>query len=106
MNPTPEDRRILDALDAEIKDPNTTAERRSDLRDEWFSIANAYVIAEMFEGEGSAWDIMEKEDIPVVPIEVVTEMLGDKIVSGTDGFSYRRKDAEAPHEPENLPPDY
>lgn len=95
MSPTPEDRRILDALLAEIYDPNTTAERREECRDDFSSIANAYVISEMFEDEGTAWEIMEKEGIPAVPVEVVTAMLGDKIVPGTDGFSYRRKDAVA-----------
>lgn len=90
MNPTPEHRRILDALNAEIHDPNTTAERREECRDDFSSIANAYVIAEMFEDEGTAWEIMEKAGIPAVPVEVVSEMLGDKIVPGTDGFSYRR----------------
>ena len=91
MTPTPTDRRILDALLAEINDPATTDERREDCRDDFSSITNAYVIAEMFEGEDSAWDIMEKEGIPAVPVEVVTAMFGDKIVPEADGFSYRRK---------------
>ncbi len=91
MTPTPADRRILDALLAEINDPATSDERREDCRDDFASIANSYLITEMFGGEGSAWDIMEKEGIPAVPVEVVTAMFGDKIVPEADGFSYRRK---------------
>ena len=87
MNIAPEDRIILDALLAEIHDPNTTPERREECRDDHSAIANAYIMEEMFEGEGSAWEIMEKHGIPAVPVEVVSEMI-DK---HSGGFSAIRK---------------
>ena len=41
----------------------------------------------------------------VVPVEVVVEMMGRKIVASADGFSYGRNDAVGPINPENIPPD-
>lgn len=105
MKIRPEDRRILDALLAEINNPSTTDERRAELRDEHSSIAEGYIIEEMYEGEGTAWEIMAKLAISAVPVEVVSEMFGDTIIPGAAGFSYQRKNSRAPQEIEDSPPD-
>lgn len=52
MNVTPQDRQNLDALLAEIHDPTTTPERREECRDDYSSISEVYVMADILGYDG------------------------------------------------------
>jgi hypothetical protein len=67
MRVSPEDRRMLDALLAEINDPDTSPERREECRDDHSAIANGYVMLDLLGGDSSAWGVMEKLGIPTAP---------------------------------------
>ena len=48
---SPEDRRLINALEAAIADPGTSAEKRSEYREELGSIADGYANSDCFTDE-------------------------------------------------------
>lgn len=61
-----EDRATLDALEQLIHDPRTSPERQSELREEFFSIANAYLWPELCDGSAPKMKMGRQADITLI----------------------------------------
>ncbi|MFZ4779270.1 MAG: hypothetical protein ACOYM3_28230, partial [Terrimicrobiaceae bacterium] len=67
---TAEDRKLIDGLIAEIDNPATSAERRSELREEVASITMPYAMANILGDDDAPFESKPEEKVPQSPAEI------------------------------------